>query len=65
MLTGGKMLATVEVDGAYKRPQSWVFKKNGLTGNPYLAGSKCTVKKKKKKKGKRKKKKDDCIVYWL
>lgn len=23
----GEMLATVEVDGAHKRPQSWVFKK--------------------------------------
>lgn len=40
------MLATVEVDGAHKRPQLWVFK-NGLTGNLYLGEWQHTVKKKK------------------
>lgn len=45
----GKLLVTVQVDGAHKRPQSWVFK-NGLTRNPYLGEWQHTVKKEKKKK---------------
>lgn len=44
----GKLLATVQVDGAHKRPRSWVFK-NGLTRNPYLGEWQHTVKKKRKK----------------
>lgn len=45
----GKLLATVQVDGAHKRPRSWVFK-NGLDQKPVSRRMAAHCKKKEKKK---------------